>query len=56
MENLGCLLILRILLDLNTFRFKDLKDELLDELIEKENIIPKKENKKDNDIKVYCEN
>ena len=40
----------------NTFRFKDLKDELLDELIEKENIIPKKENKKDNDIKVYCEN
>jgi hypothetical protein len=40
----------------NTFRFKDLKDDSLDELIEKENIIPKKENKKDNYIKVYCEN
>ena len=32
----------------NTFRFKDLKDESLDELIEKENVIPKKEKKKDN--------
>ena len=39
-----------------TFSFKDLKDESLDELIEKENVIPKKEKEKDNNMKVYSEN
>ena len=37
-----------------TFCFKDLKDESLDELIEKENI--KKEKEKDNNMKVHSEN